>query len=419
MAKKKDDIKPDPEIQPDDTSPVIIDPLHEGKTLQVPVTPQPTRPIPEYHKSLDETQVVLHEIPANDYGETIHINSPTSPIPSGKPKQWIWILIGVVIVLVGAGIGSFIGYSAAVKARVAEQDSKVALVTTSQFQLAELDIAEGRLNTARQRLEYIIQINPGFPGASEKLTAVMLAQASIATPTVFVDIPTPVPTKDTRNTEEIFNQARLQAANNEWNAVIESLDALRQINRSFRVVQVDGLYATALRNRGIIRINSGKLEQGIYDITIAGLYGPVDKDAISSANTARYYLAGAAAWGVDWPKVLEFFASFYASAPGLRDASGMTAGERYRLGNILYADQLMAEEKPCDAAYYYQVALSISSDDITANKLNGANSECAPPTEEVPPTVESVVVPTIEPTAETVVPPEPTVETLVPPEPTP
>jgi tetratricopeptide (TPR) repeat protein len=410
MAKKKVDIKPDPEIQPDDTSPVIVDPLHEGKTLQVPITPQNTRPIPEYQKSLDETQAVRHEYPASDLGETIHINPPTSPIPSGKPKQWIWILIGVVIVLVGAGIGSFIGYSAAVKARVAEQDSKVALVTTSQFQLAELDIAEGRLNTARQRLEYIIQINPGFPGASEKLTAVMLAQASIATPTAFVDVPTPVPTKDTRNTEEIFTQARLQAANNEWNAVIESLDALRQIDRTFRVVQVDGLYATALRNRGIIRINSGKLEQGIYDITIAGLYGPVDKDAISSANTARYYLAGAAAWGVDWPKVLEFFASFYATAPGLRDASGMTAGERYRLGNILYADQLMAEEKACDAAYYYQVALSISSDDLTANKFNDATNKCAPPTEEAPPTVEIPKQETVAPTEST---PEATVEPTI------
>jgi hypothetical protein len=385
MAKKKINENVSPAIQPEDTSPVNVSDLHEGKTLRVKISAQNTRPLPDGSTSLDETQGFIPLDSKMDFDSTMNINPPTKPLPEPKPRRWLWILVGILIVLLGAGIGSYIGYNAAVKARVAEQDGKVALVTTTQFQLAIVDQAEGRLDTARKRLEYIIQLNPSFPGISQKLAEVMMAQAVIATPTSAVE-PTPVPTKDTRNTEELFLQARQQAANNEWNAAISTLDSLRQVDRTYRAIQVDGLYATALRNRGIARINGGQLEPGIYDITMASLYGPLDKDAIASSTTARYYLTGAAAWGVDWPKVLEFFAQFYPSAPGLRDATGMTAAERFRKGSILYGDKLMVDENPCDAAYHYQNALNVSSDESTIGKLANANNKCAPPTEKPAPT---------------------------------
>ena len=385
MAKKKVTETDIPTVQSDDTSPVIVDALHEGKTMQIRINPDKPNPVGDIGSSFEETQVF--DIPAtvDDFDLTMKINPPTQPLPAAKPKRWLWILVGFLIILIGAGIGSYIGYQAAVKARIAEQGSKVTLVTTTQFQLALVDQAEGRLETARKRLEYVIQLNPSFPGISGKLAEIMLAQAVIATPTAAAE-PTPVPTKDTRNTEELFLQARQQAANKEWKAAIDSLDALRQIDRTYRAVQVDGLYATALRNRGIARINGGQLEPGIYDITQAGLYGPLDKDAIATSNIARYYLTGAAAWGVDWPKVLEFFAQFYPTAPGLRDATGMSAAERFRKGSILYANKLMVEENPCDAAYHYQNALNVSADDSTAAKLADANNKCAPPTEVPAPT---------------------------------
>ncbi len=236
----------------------------------------------------------------------------------------------------------------------------------------------------------------------------MMAQAVLTTPTAAVE-PTPVPTKDTRNTEELFVQARQQAANTEWNAALSTLDALRQVDRTYRAIQVDGLYYICLRNRGVLRINSGLLEQGIYDITMASQFGPLDKDAVSYRQTAGYYLSGAAAWAVDWPKVLDFFANFYATAPGLRDASGKTATERYREGSILYGDELMAKEDPCSAVQQYTNAIGIASDEITQGKLSDATNKCneltpeaAPTAHPEPTTEEPVVVPTA--TVETVVP---------------
>jgi hypothetical protein len=375
MAKKKANVSTPPEKLSEDTAPIVVDALHEGKTMQVRITPGNTRPINNSKPELDETQAVNPV----DFNQAIDLtppgDPPTQPLRAGKPKRGIWILVGVLLIIIGAGIGSWIGYNAAVKSRLAEQKNNIALVTTTQFQLALLDQTEGRLDTARKRLEYIVQLNPDFPGVTQKLAEVMMAQAIVVTPTAAIE-PSPMPTKDTRNTEELFVQARQQTANKEWNAAISTLDSLRQVDRTYRAIQVDGLYYISLRNRGIGRINSGLLEQGIYDITMASQFGPLDKDAVSYSQTASYYLSGVAAWAVDWPKVLEFFSQFYATAPGLRDASGMTAGERYRKGSVLYGDELAAKEDPCSAMQQYQNALAISVDDVTQGKLTAATNSC-------------------------------------------
>jgi predicted negative regulator of RcsB-dependent stress response len=332
---------------------------------------------------MDETQFFAPGQNNGDYDHNSPIDPPTQPLKVQKPKRGKWIWLGILLVLIGIGVGGWLGYNSAVTARLVEQKNKVALVTTTQFQMALSDQAAGRLDMARKRLEYIVQLNPDFPGVAQKLTEVMMSEAAVRTPTVAVAaVPTPVPTKDTRNSEELFTQARQQAANKEWNAALTTLDSLRQNDKNYRTIQVDGLIYIALRNRGIARINTGMLEQGIYDITMSGQYGPLDHDAISQQQTAGYYLASVAAWGVDWPKVLENLTTLMASAPGIRDASGMSAAERFRKGSIIYGDKLIVDEKPCDAATQYQNALNLSVDKTTQAKLNDATNKCTPPTEE-------------------------------------
>jgi hypothetical protein len=288
MAKKKPLIEP--EIKPDDTAPVVVNALHEGKTMQVRIAPGTTKPLSEMDYSMEETQSVYTGSNANNPISNSPIDPPTQPLKLGKPKRAKWIWLGILLVLVGAGVGGWLGYNNAVAIRLKEQKNKIALVATDQFQRALSDQAEGRLEMARKRLEYIVQLNPEFPGVTQKLTEVMMAQAAVRTPTAVVEVPTPVPTKDTRNSEELFTQARQQAANNEWNAALITLDTLRQSDKTYRTIQVDGLMYIALRNRGIARINNGMLEQGIYDITMSGQYGPLDRDAISQQQQPDYYL---------------------------------------------------------------------------------------------------------------------------------
>ncbi len=110
MVKKKVVTTDIPEILPEDTSPVVIDPLHEGVTMQVRIAPGNTKPISEVNSSLNETQAMK----AVDFEQEINLPPPdgpsTQPLKVNKPKRWRWVFLGVLLVFIGAGVGGWIGY---------------------------------------------------------------------------------------------------------------------------------------------------------------------------------------------------------------------------------------------------------------------------------------------------------------------
>ena len=336
---------------------------------------------------------------------------------NAKPKRRIFlkIVIGLGIVLLGVLIGSGLGYYKGINDRMTQQTSQVTLAATTQFQLALADQAAGKLETARSRMEYVIQLDPGYPGAVEKLTEIMMASSIIATPTA---IPSPMATgtPDTRGEEDLFAQARQYLANGEWVAATDTLDSLRKVNRNFRAIEVDGMYYVGLRYRGMDKILNGNLEEGIYDFTLTERFGPLDKDANSYRNWCRYYINGASFWGLDWAQVVEAFAQIYPSVPNLRDGSGWTATDRFRLGSINYGDQLAAKEAYCDAEYQYASALKISEDQLLAPTATAVYDLCNPPATSTP--EPEIVVPTAAPAGPTATPETPIPASSATPEPT-
>lgn len=343
----------------------------------------------------------------------IQTEEPEVPV---KKRRWPWVLLGIFLFLVIGGGGAWLGYNNGIQARLAAQQNQVILEATTQYQYALVDIQEDRLATARQRLEYVIQLDPTFPGAQEKLTEVMLQMAILLTPT---PEPTPTivvtPTPDFRSVEDLYAQAQMQLRNKQWSDAIATANAIRSENAEWNTVQVDGIYYIALRNLGVQKIlNEGDLEGGIYDLTLTQRFGPLDRDADGYRTWARYYLSGASFWGVDWKRVIDTFGEFYTIFPGLRDTSGITATERYRIANIRYGDQLASLGQYCDARPYYETGLSLSPDPVVQSTLEAVVQFCDnPPGEEEdtpePPAVTpttGVVTPTVEVPAVTETPPE-------------
>ncbi|MRR32184.1 hypothetical protein EG834_18080 [bacterium] len=230
--------------------------------------------------------------------------------------------------------------------RTQQMNSQKNLITTEQFALGIQDMEAGRLESAQQRFEYVIKVDPQFPGAPEKLTEVMIKAANRATPTPVV---TPTiaftPTPDLRGVEELFSAAQQYMRAQDWENAILTLDLVRKENLEFRPLDVDGMYYISLRNRGVFKIvQTGNLEGGIYDLALTERFGPLDKEADAYRNWARYYLAGTSFWEVDWVKVLEYFSQLYASLPNLRDGSGYTVAKRYKIASKGLGDQLAAKE---------------------------------------------------------------------------
>jgi hypothetical protein len=296
-----------------------------------------------------------------------------------------------------------------------------------------LDMEAKRYDLARQRFEYVIQVNPNYPGVTEQLALVLLEINTTATPTQ-KPTPTITATPDMRGVEELFVQAQIDLANMDWTNAINTLLSLRKADPNYQPVWVDDMLYVAYRNRGKDKIlKDGDLEGGIYDLTQAEQIGPLDVDAKGYLTWSRLYITGASFWEIDWGQAVYYFAQVAPALPNLRDGSGWTATERYRIALIGYGDFLADNKDWCGARIQYELSLSLGTDELVQEKYvfiitkcpdEGESSEQpTQPSEPTPtlPTVENptpTVPPVVEPTATTAPPLEPTATTAPPPEPT-
>ena len=282
------------------------------------------------------------------------------------------------IFLAAVSLGAAVGLSAGQNARAVVQTG---LTLQEQFSLAQQDLTEGRYEVARQRFEHIINQEPTYPGAADGLALALQVIYATATPTPPAATVTPTPTRDPRPSQEQFDQARGLLAAEDWSGAIDRLITLRKEDPTFETARVDGMLFLALRHRGVHKILvAADLQGGIYDLALAERFGPLDGQAHSTRNLARLYLFGSSFWEAYPEQAVFYFQQAAAAAPGLRDASGITALERYWGALIQYGDQLMAAEDPCLAQAQYELAQTIRSDAALEAKLLAAVEACTPPT---------------------------------------
>jgi len=295
-------------------------------------------------------------------------------------SRWLLItLVGFSALLMIAVLSAWTGYRSGINLRTEAESTQLAGVASAQYELALVDLQEGRYDRARQRLEYVIKLDPSYPGATDKLAEVLLLINATATPTS-VPTATVAPTPDTSQTDEIdalFNQGEQQLLNEDWSGAIDTLLKVRKLDPTYKMIQIDGMLFIALRNQGINKIlKEGDLEGGVYDLALAKNFGPLDTEAEGVLTWAKLYITGASFWELDWQQAIYYFSQVAPQLPGLRDASGMTASERYRLAIIGYGDTLLAAGKPCQAMEQYQLALSMGNDADAEASLAQAIKGC-------------------------------------------
>jgi tetratricopeptide (TPR) repeat protein len=188
--------------------------------------------------------------------------------------------------------------------------------------------------------------------------------------------PTLTPTPDLRNVQELFDQSQQLILNSKWSEAIDTLLALRKVDSAFRTVDVDGMMFLALRNRGREKITNGDLEGGIYDLTLAGNFGPLDAEAKGLLTWSSMYITGASFWGIDWAQAVSYFSQVAPQYPNLRDGSGMTAAERYREALYELGNTLANQGKWCKAVEQYQASLSIAPNAEVELALGQAANQC-------------------------------------------
>lgn len=289
-----------------------------------------------------------------------------------KPKRkkrasWIWwTLLALSILIAVVAISGLLGYWNGIRIRQAFEATQVASVVDEYFNLGIQNMGEGRYFVAKQQFEYVIQLDPSYPGVTEKLAQVMLIMNATATPTpapTATATPIPVtPTPDTRGEAEIFAQAEDYIKNEEWSAAIETLETLRKLNPEYQAIDIDGKLYLCLRQRGVEKISEGNLEGGIYDLSLAERFGILDTEADSWRTWAQYYIRGASFWEVDWSQAVYYFEQVAPMFPNMHDGTFWTASQRYQEALTEYAKQLEAQEYWCDAEEQYIKLQNLTGD---------------------------------------------------------
>jgi tetratricopeptide (TPR) repeat protein len=310
---------------------------------------------------------------------------PTQPSSVGKPRRW-WrvlrwfVLLLVVAVVIAAGVGFLAGQN---QRRGALADTQ-ARAADEQFQRGVEDLAAGRFELARQRFEYVIRLDPAYPNAAQRLAEALVAiDEPLATP-----VPAASPTPNLAPVEDLFTQALAAHFNGDWDVVIDTLLALRAKDAVYRAVEVDGMLFSALRNRGLKHIKSeGLLEEGLYDLSLAERFAPLDNEAEEYRGWARLYLLANSFVGVNWAEATYYFGQVYLAAPYITTDVYL----KYAVASNRHGDELITADDPCAAMELYeQSLLAWENPDLipTATQAHDLCEEAnaPPPTPEATPT---------------------------------
>ena len=349
-----------------------MDTENNDQSNDIQQTPQESEPV-----SVPQEPMVESEQPGNQ-----------------KQGKTPWILFAVIFLILALVLGAYFGYRNGIARRLEKEKITVVQVAAEQYQLAFQDIAAGNYENAKTRIEYVIEIYPQFPGAPELLHDILLnLEQPTAMPTLieeFTPTPAVTSTPDLRAAEQIFTEIQQAVMAKQWDQAIQDIIAIREVNYDYRKVQVDGFYYIALRNRGIQRIQSGQLEQGLFDLATAEQIAPLDGEADGVRTWAQLYLSGASYWDVNWQQAIDIFAQVKDAYPYLMDSSGMTAIERYRVALYLYGDQFAASGDYCKvqatAQRYAEACQAMQATPEPTEELTPIPTEQTPlpPTEPTP-----------------------------------
>ena len=305
------------------------------------------------------------------------LKKPSEPKPVTPPKRWRVILVGLFIIFLFTVSGAGIGYASGIQQRLGQQNQQLLVTAATHFNYGVAAMLQKNFEVAQIQFEYVLKIMPDFPGLRDKYTQTMveLAKKNLPTPTSAA-----TPTPDNRGVEALFAQAQQEVNSKNGTAALITLDKVRNQDIKYHTLEVDALYYMALRFSGLDKIqHQADQEGGLYDLTLASRFAPLDHEALQYANWARNYMTAISYWNVNWEKVVYYLNSVYSASPGLQDSKGNSARSRTIEALWRYGDVLNANDQYCDAAKYYQYSLDIQDNSSIKAKQAAANLKCIGP----------------------------------------
>jgi len=279
----------------------------------------------------------------------------------------LFAILGIVLSISGMAYG---GYRAGVQQRTVVVATAVADEIQLQYSLAVQDIEIGQLGVAVQRLEYIIQMDPEFPGAAR-----MLAKARESANGVSLRAPQPtdvtLPVEERLSADELFNLLTEAYHQGDWSEAVLRADVLKATDAEYRSTSVDSMLFVSLSKRGIERIDAGVLELGLTDLEHAEQIIDLDDVALQRRRWASLYLAGKTFWELNWKLAIDNFSTLNQIAPNFLDTRSLL-----RNGYVAYGEVLLQAQDACLSEEQFAAAVELEADAQTEQQLADAKEAC-------------------------------------------
>ena len=266
-------------------------------------------------------------------------------------------LVGIV------AVGALAGAQAGRQEAALRATATVAASLLTRFEKANALMREGKYALAEANYAYILQYQPENYGVRQLIATAIAAQTP--TPTPIPPTPTPVVT----DKGQLLSLARDAATAQDWDAAIRLTDQLIALDAAFEPAAVNDLRYRALVARGLSRLRSNQLEQGLYDLDRAAAIRPLSDAVEGERRLAAAYQSALYYFGADWERAIAQLEQLYRAAPAYRDVA-----VRLREANARAGDAYAGAGDWCAAAKKYARAAELGAS--TAEKRQDADLRC-------------------------------------------
>lgn len=216
---------------------------------------------------------------------------------------------------------------------------------------------------AEAEFEYVLQLQPEYPGARDKLAEARRRQTVVPTPTTSAVV--------ALTAGKIYTQAIQAYQAQDWPLAVERLRQVRALDPAYEAAAVKDMLFQAALTYGQQLLNGEQLEEGLYYLDQAAELYPLDQDTLYQRQLAAMYLTARGYWGVDWEKTIERFSELYALAPAYKDVFPRLV-EAY----ISYGNYFSNTSEFCPAERQYADAIKIQPNPTLEAQHAAAAQRC-------------------------------------------
>lgn len=243
----------------------------------------------------------------------------------------------------------------------------------------------GQYQLAEAHFEEALRLVPDYAGAVERLQIAQAKQTVTPSPTPAPPTSTPVVPTSTPEvvivplTEVLYKEGQAHYERQEWELAISKLEQLRIEDINYEAQQVTEMLFQSHYQYGVSLDEEGQIEAAILQYDRALDLHPRHPEISELRRRADLYQSALNDWSVDWEHVVDFLIALYHVAPEYRDVT-----ERLYQACLEHGEELIKEERYCEASEIFEQAIEVSDRDESVVKREADTSYLCQTTAAVP-----------------------------------